>query len=135
MGKLYIKVIDGVPSSEGAVARPKEKHVSFPTPLPPDEELIKHGWYPFENNPPAITDAQKREPGGFDVQPDKVVVRYKITDLPADEVRDFKRRSEYPTIDELIVALWEKEVEGRPEAADALQAKRLIVKVKYPKSE
>ena len=37
------------------------------------------------------------------------------------------------TTDKLIVALWEKVVEGRSEEADKLQAERVKVKEKYPK--
>lgn len=48
---------------------------------------------------------------------------------PYDELR----RKEYPTTDELIVALWERIVEGRNEASDTLQAKREVIKAKYPK--
>lgn len=40
---------------------------------------------------------------------------------------------EYPTTDELIVALWEKYEEGRPEYADELQKRRESIKAKYPK--
>jgi len=43
------------------------------------------------------------------------------------------RRAEYPSADELIVALWERVIEGRPESADILQAKREAVKIKYLK--
>ena len=42
-----------------------------------------------------------------------------------------KRESEYPTHRELIVALWEKLVENRPQVADALQTKRQSIKTKY----
>jgi len=45
------------------------------------------------------------------------------------------RRAEYPLTDELIVALWEQVIEGRPESAVILQAKREAVKLKYPKSK
>ena len=44
------------------------------------------------------------------------------------------RRAEYPSIEEINVALWELVVEGRPEAADALQIKRLKVKERIPKT-
>lgn len=37
------------------------------------------------------------------------------------------------TPDKLIVALWEKVVEGRPEEADKIQAERIAVKDKFPK--
>jgi len=43
------------------------------------------------------------------------------------------RRAEYPKIDELVVALWEQVVEGRPESAVILQAEREAVKIKYTK--
>lgn len=44
-----------------------------------------------------------------------------------------ERKSEYPTIDELTVALWEKIVENRPESADALEIKRQAIKEKIQK--
>lgn len=40
---------------------------------------------------------------------------------------------EFQSIDDITVALWEKVVECRPEAADALDAKRIAIKIKYPK--
>lgn len=50
---------------------------------------------------------------------------------------DELRKSEYEkagiTIEALTVALWEKLVENRPEAADAIQAKRLEIKARFPK--
>lgn len=46
---------------------------------------------------------------------------------------DELRQAAYPPKDELIVALWEKVVEGRPESADALQIERLKVKENIPK--
>lgn len=46
---------------------------------------------------------------------------------------DERRRAEYPPTDEMVVALWERVVEGRPEASDALEARRQAVKAKYPK--
>ena len=44
------------------------------------------------------------------------------------------RRAEMPSEHELIVALWEKVIEGRPESATILQAKREAVKIKYSKT-
>jgi len=44
-----------------------------------------------------------------------------------------KRQSEYPSIDELIVALWEGVVEERMESATALEELRQAVKAKHPK--
>lgn len=40
---------------------------------------------------------------------------------------------QYPSKDEMIVALWEMVVEGRPETAQALQARRQEIKSKFPK--
>lgn len=43
------------------------------------------------------------------------------------------RAKKYPELSELIVALWEKLVEGRSEKADELQALRQAIKDEYPK--
>jgi len=43
------------------------------------------------------------------------------------------RASEYPSIDELVVALWEGVVEERMAAVTQLEMKRQTVKTKYPK--
>ena len=55
--------------------------------------------------------------------------------LAAHDPYDYavERAKEYPSTSALVVALWEKIVEGRPEAADALQNQRLAVKAKWPK--
>ena len=44
-----------------------------------------------------------------------------------------KRKAEYPSVDELIVALWEGVVEERMAAVTKLEPKRQAVKLKYPK--
>ena len=44
-----------------------------------------------------------------------------------------KRKEEYPSIDELVVALWEGVVEERLAAVTQLEIKRQAVKAKYPK--
>ena len=43
------------------------------------------------------------------------------------------RKAEYPSLDELIVALWEGVVEERMASVTALEALRQAVKTKYPK--
>ena len=43
------------------------------------------------------------------------------------------RKAEYPTTDELIVALWENVVEERAQSVVALEGKRQTIKTKYPK--
>tara|TARA_R110000824_G_scaffold141081_3_gene307464 strand:+ start:628 stop:969 length:342 start_codon:yes stop_codon:yes gene_type:complete len=44
-----------------------------------------------------------------------------------------KRQEEYPSINELIVALWENVVEERTASVISLETKRQAVKTKYPK--
>jgi hypothetical protein len=44
-----------------------------------------------------------------------------------------KRFQEYPPINDLIVALWEKIIEGRDYKCDELQNQRTQIKEKYPK--
>jgi len=50
---------------------------------------------------------------------------------PIGDLREL-RRAEYPPTDEMVVALWEHVVEGRPEAAQDLQAVRAAVKNQFP---
>ena len=45
----------------------------------------------------------------------------------------WKRKAEYPSIDELVVALWENVVEERAASVIALETKRQEIKAKYPK--
>jgi len=44
------------------------------------------------------------------------------------------RQAEYPSINELIVALWENVVEERAASVIELETQRQAVKTKYPKS-
>ena len=46
---------------------------------------------------------------------------------------DQLRKNEYPSINDLIIALWENVVEERASAVVSLEAKRQAVKTKYPK--
>ena len=50
-----------------------------------------------------------------------------------DADHTWKRKAEYPSIDELVVALWEGVVEERMAAVTSLEGKRQAVKTKYPK--
>ena len=43
------------------------------------------------------------------------------------------RKAEYPTTEELVVALWEAVIEERMASSIALQGKRTAIKEKYPK--
>ena len=49
----------------------------------------------------------------------------------ADNYKQY-RQSAYPSIDDITVALWEKTVEDRTAAADAVEILRQAVKTKYP---
>ena len=53
--------------------------------------------------------------------------------LPDTTPYDKKRKEEYPSLDELIVALWEGVVEERMASVTKLEIKRQAVKAKYPK--
>jgi len=44
-----------------------------------------------------------------------------------------KRQLEYPSINELIVALWENVVEERAASVVSIESKRQAIKAKYPK--
>jgi len=44
-----------------------------------------------------------------------------------------KRLEEYPSVDSLVVALWEAVIEERMHAVTQLEIKRQAVKAKYPK--
>ena len=50
-----------------------------------------------------------------------------------DADHTWKRKAEYPSIDELVVALWEGVVEERMAAVTSLEGRRQAVKTKYPK--
>ena len=50
-----------------------------------------------------------------------------------DVDHSWKRKAEYPSVDELVVALWEGVVEERMAAVTKLEIKRQAVKAKYPK--
>jgi len=44
-----------------------------------------------------------------------------------------KRRQEYPSLDAVIVAMMEDQLEGRPEALLEIKGLRAAIKLKYPK--
>lgn len=70
------------------------------------------------------------------VQPTEAEIDAEYARLSAAwEAMDYarKRQAEYPSLDQLIVALWEDSVEGRNTSVQALQALREAIKLKYPK--
>ena len=82
------------------------------------EDLNRITWH--DGNPNGITAEQ---------------ITAKQAELQAAHDNDHarKRKAEYPSVDELIVALWEGVVEERMAAVTKLEAKRQAVKLKYPK--
>ena len=79
------------------------------------EEVIWH-----DGNPNAITTEQITE---------------KQTELQAADDSDYtrKRKEEYPSIDELVVALWEGVGEERMASVTKLEIQRQAVKANHPK--
>ena len=72
---------------------------------------------------------------GPDPQPTQEELETAWTQIQTAYDNDYarKRLAEYPSIDELIVALWEGVVEERMAAVTSLEGKRQAVKTKYPK--
>ena len=84
---------------------------------------------PGENVTMVLADENARIGGTYDG-----AFHYVVPD-PAPDTRpyDEKRASEYPSIDELVVALWEGVVEERMASVTSLEGKRQAVKTKHPK--
>ncbi len=69
---------------------------------------------------------------------DEAKVNAEITRLQKEwdaQAYSRNRQQNYPNTDDLIVALWEKVMEGRSQSADALEVKRQEVKTAHPKPE
>jgi hypothetical protein len=79
------------------------------------------GAFDLNGNPIAIDQA------AYDAE----VARLKAEQDATQYQRD--RQAEYPSIDKLIVALWEGVVEERMASVTALEGLRQAVKTKYPK--
>ena len=70
--------------------------------------------------------------------PTKSQINAKLKELEAEyDSQSYARlrQEKYPNTNDLIVALWEKLVEGRTESADALEVKRQEIKKAHPKPE
>ena len=70
-------------------------------------------------------------------QPTQAEIDAEILRLQAEyDAQEYarNRQAEYPSINDLIVALWENVVEERAASVIELEAKRQDVKTKYPKS-
>ena len=67
---------------------------------------------------------------------DEALVQTEVARLQAEydaQAYARNRQAEYPSMDELVVALWEAVIEERMASSIDLQGKRTAVKVKYPK--
>lgn len=105
--------------------------------LAPDAKFSvwgKEGTYMGETSPLKYGDffIDWRSEGKF---PSKAAIEAKYNEikvtLEVAAVRD-KRAQEYPPKEDLIVALWEKLIEGKEEKSLEIQAKRLEVKEENP---
>ena len=79
------------------------------------------GCFDADGNPVAITQSL------VDAEVARLQAEYDALQYQRD------RQAEYPSMDELIVALWEGVVEERMASVTALEAVRQAVKAKYPK--
>jgi hypothetical protein len=79
-----------------------------------------------DGNGPYLKDWYSKEP-----KPTQADVDVAYTAWESDYARN--RKIEYPSIEELTVALWEGVVEERMAAVTQLEGKRQAVKAKYPK--
>ena len=67
---------------------------------------------------------------------DEALVQTEVARLQAEydsKAYARNRQAEYPSIDELVVAMWEGVVEERMASSIDLQGKRTAIKDKYPK--
>ena len=74
--------------------------------------------------------------GNIPVILDEVKVSDELARLQAEyDAQEYarNRQAEYPSIDDLIVALWENVVEERAASVISLEATRQAIKAKYPK--
>jgi hypothetical protein len=72
----------------------------------------------------------------FQTQPSRSEIDEEIVRLQAKyDTQEYarNRKAEYPSVNELVVALWEGVVEERMAAVTSLEGKRQAVKAKYPK--
>ena len=72
------------------------------------------------------------------IQPTEQELVTKTEELKAEyEAKSYarSRQQNFPNEHDLLIALWEKVVEGRSESADTLEVKRQEVKTAHPKPE
>ena len=76
----------------------------------------------------------------FDGQtpPTEEAIQAKLAELQAEfdaQAYSRNRQQNYPNEHDLLIALWEKVMEGRSESADVLEVKRQQIKTANPKPE
>ena len=79
--------------------------------------------------------------GAFDVNDNPVVLDQSLIDTEVARLQaeqdaqaySRNRQAEYPSIDKLVVAMWEGVVEERMASVTALEGLRQAIKTKYPK--
>ena len=79
--------------------------------------------------------------GCFDADGNPVAITQSLVDAEAARLQaeqdateyQRNRKAEYPSIEELVVALWENVVEERAASVISLEATRQAIKTKYPK--
>jgi DNA-binding NtrC family response regulator len=106
-----------------------------------DEKEIISPSFNEKNSPGLYAEMREREADGVVIEPQFTEAEQAVIDQDAADAAAVawigEREAEYTkegcTEKALIVALWEKVVENRPEAADALEIKRQAVKEKIKK--
>jgi len=132
--------------SNGKVFRSHTTRDYVPPPPPPDPEpTIEDPDNPaYTEDVPAVMEdvpAVMSEDGKEVVTPatTREVTPATTIDHPAGRIPNPEydyvalRLRDYPALDDLIVAIWEKVVEDRPEAATEVQTAREVVKARFPK--
>ena len=94
------------------------------------------------NTHPSVASIDGDDPAmAFDVNDNPVVLDQSLIDTETARLQAESdsqayarnRQAEYPSIDELVVAMWEGVVEERMASVTALEGLRQAIKTKYPK--
>ena len=92
----------------------------------------------FNTHPNVVT---YRNEQSFDAKGNAVAIDQSLVDTEIARLQteydalqyQRNRKSEYPSLDEIVVALWEAVIEERMASSIDLQGKRTAIKEKYPK--
>ncbi len=99
-----------------------------PTPMIPDQDA-------WTEEVPAVMGDDPDNPGTEIELTPATIIEHPATTKPNPEYDyvSLRQRDYEHTADEMIIALWEQVVEGRPEAAAVIETKRKVLKLKHPK--